>query len=280
MYDQLHDAAIALGFELVGATEATEPSTFAAFRRWIDAEMHAGMNYLADKIEVRSHPKFVLENVRSVLMLGVSYEKVLADGPLRLPLKGIARYARGIDYHDWIRPRLKELSKRHRELAPNGRCRGVVDTAPILERQFAVDAGLGIIGKNTMLLNEKFGSTFFLAALLSTEPLQKTTCSAEWAPCDNCRRCLDACPTGAIVEPFVLDARRCLNYWTIEHRGEISSEIIDKRGDRFFGCDHCQNACPWNRPDTMQGTVDPRNLDSKTLAETIRGTPMERMFRS
>ena len=270
--------AIDLGFELTGVAAARHPATFGRFEVWVDVGMHAGMNYLAQQREARSHPEFLLENARSMLMLGVSYERVLTDAPLRLPLQGVARYARGGDYHHWIRQRLRQLTARHRELYPQGRCRGVVDTAPLLERQFAVDAGLGRIGKNTMLIHPQLGSTFFLAALLSTEDWEADTPTNRPDPCNDCRRCLDACPTGALLEPYTLDARRCLNYWTIEQRGEIPPDIAAKLGDRFFGCDTCQDVCPWNRSEPSTNGVDPRSLDAETFDAVIRGTPLERRF--
>ena len=275
----LKTSAIDLGFELCGVVAARRPVTFSRFETWVDAGMHAGMNYLAERREARSHPRFVLENVRSILMLSVSYERVLADAPLRLPLLGVARYARGGDYHHWIRQRLRQLAALHRKLYPEGRCRGVADTAPLLERQFAVDAGLGRIGKNSMLIHPKLGSTLFLAALLSTEDWPSDTTPDLPDPCGNCRRCLDACPTGALVEPYVLDARRCLNYWTIEQRGEIPEEIAEKLGNRFFGCDTCQDVCPWNRAEPQADGIDPRTLDAQTFETVIHGTPMERRWK-
>ncbi len=276
----LKSTALELGFELVGVAEAGRPKTFDAFRRWIDAGMHAGMDYLARRKDAREDLNSVLPGARSVLMLGVSYGKVLGEKQVAAAqLAGVAEYARGVDYHDWIKARLKILSAKHRELFPEARCRGAVDTAPILERQWAVDAGLGFIGRNTMLIRPNFGSKIFLACLLSTERLGATGPS-EFSDhlCGDCRRCLDACPTGALVEPFVLDARRCLNYWTIEHRGPIASEIEAKLDGRFFGCDTCQSVCPWNRDRPTPGTVDPKTLDEETLRNWARGTPLERRF--
>ena len=284
MIEILKQTALTLGFELVGVAAAQTPSTFYRFEKWIDAGMHAGMDDLADRRNARSNPNSVLENVRSILMLGVSYDQVLAETkhgvPAQyLPLRGIAKYARGGDYHHWIRQRLRKLAAKHRELYPDAQCRGVVDTAPLLERQFAVDAGLGRIGKNTMLIHPQFGSAFFLAALLSTEDWIPDVPTDAGDPCENCRRCLDACPTGALLEPYILDARRCLSYWTIEHRGEMPPEIAAVLGDRFFGCDTCQDVCPWNRPVPEPDGVDPRSLDAETFAATIAGTPLERRFK-
>lgn len=279
-----------LGFELAGIAAAERPRTFDVYRRRIEDGCHAGMDYLAARCREREHPESILPGVRSLLMLGVSYRTVLGGGDVAAhpvaQLAGIAEYARGADYHDWIRARLKILSQKHRELFPEARCRGTVDTVPLMERDFAARAGLGRIGKNTMLIHTdpaaKIGSKFFLAALLSTAELKPTeTDSGEPAsPCGECRRCLDACPTGALTAPYRLDARLCLNYWTIEHRGEIPREIRQKLGNRFFGCDTCQAVCPWNRDvgEIPPGTVDPQTLAEEELRRIARNSSLRRRF--
>ena len=281
----LKEEALQLGFDRACVTTAERPETFDFFRRWIDEGRCAGMHYLADRADAREHPRNVLPGVRSILVLAVSYRRVLENGnhPVR-QLSGIASYARGVDYHTWIRERLKTLSARHRALFPEGRCRGTVDTAPLLERSFAVAAGLGRIGKNTMLISPLLGSKFFLGELLSTETWMPTPELKDFDPCKNCRRCLEACPTDALAGPFVLDARRCLNYWTIEHRGTIPdniSEQLVRQETPFFGCDVCQEICPWNRshPSLPEGTVDPRSLDEKTLRAIAEGTPLQRRWK-
>jgi epoxyqueuosine reductase len=205
------------------------------------------------------------------------------------------------------------------------RCRGVVDTAPLLERQYAVNAGLGRIGKNTMLITKQYGSNVFLAAILSTailypakpvfeintknntnintdtfcnencqnENCQNQKCSVQTCrnqncvfdsedifsgePCGACSCCLDVCPTGALVAPYVLDARYCLNYWTIEHCGDVPELIRQKLGDRFFGCDTCRVVCPYNSPiSTVDAEIDPNLLSESELRVIAKGTPLER----
>ena len=178
-------------------------------------------------------------------MLAVNYrtEKPVATGPGQ---GRVSRYAWGADYHDVIHRRLGRLADFHRQLTPAARVRGVVDTAPLLERDFARLAGLGWIGKNTMLVNLRLGSWLFLAALLTSEVLDyDEPYSADH--CGSCRACLDACPTGALVDAYRLDAQRCISYLTIELRGVMPPELREPLGDRLFGCDACQEVCPWNR---------------------------------
>ncbi|MDR0336792.1 MAG: DUF1730 domain-containing protein [Planctomycetaceae bacterium] len=301
---ELKTTAFELGFELCGVAPAEQPKTFDAFERWINNGQHAGMNYLAEKCSARKHPNSVLQGVQSILMLGVSFATVLNSEyhPVQ-QLTGVAEYARGIDYHHWIRQRLRKLETKYLQLFPNSQCRGVVDTAPILEKQFAVEAGLGKIGYNTLLINPQYGSKIFLAALLSTQHLQNsqkeqpsntnsskfntTNCHTPASQeeitlsCNNCQRCLTRCPTQALVKPFVLDARRCLNYWTIEHHGKIPEEIQNNLHQLFFGCDICVNVCPHNQHCTTlpKGTINPKSLNTEILFRIAAGSPLERMFR-
>jgi epoxyqueuosine reductase len=188
----------------------------------------------------------VLEGVSSLLMLGLPYA---AHAPVEIePGQGrVARYASGsTDYHDVIRQRLHALADYLKELAPGALTRGVVDTAPLLEREFAQLAGLGWIGKNTLLLNRQSGSYFFLAALLTDQELQYDTPN-EAAHCGTCTACLDACPTAAFPQAYVLDASRCISYLTIELKEQTPAALRTGVGDWLFGCDVCQEVCPWNR---------------------------------
>ncbi len=235
-----------LGFELVGIAAAGPADGFDSFRAWLDAG-HAGeMGYLSRHADARRHPDSILPGVRSVVMVGMSYHFPAADPPLP-PLAGrIARYARGVDYHDLLRDRLNRLLEWVGRAAPDCRGRGVVDTAPLLERDFARRAGLGWVGKNTMLLNRRLGSYLFLGALLLDLELHPDA-AHESFHCGTCTACLDACPTGAFVAPGQLDARRCISYLTIELKGQVPDELRAGVGDWAFGCDVCQEVCPWNR---------------------------------
>ncbi len=206
------------------------------------------MQYLARRRDAYEHPRHVLKSVRSVVMLGMNYRT--ADPPAELApgQARVSRYAWGAgDYHDLIRDRLRQLADVLHEHVPGCRTRGVVDTAPLLERDFARLAGLGWFGKNTMLINKQQGSWMFLAALLTDVELTPDQ-PHETSHCGTCTRCLDACPTDAFPEPFVLDATKCISYLTIELRDRpIPEEHRAGCGEWLFGCDICQDVCPWNR---------------------------------
>ena len=264
----LKQESLRLGFDLAGATPAVAPPDFDRFRQWL-AEGDAGqMHYLADRLEAYRHPVRLLDGAKSILMLGSNYRTVEPAVAGR-GQASVSRYAWGADYHDVIRRRLHKLADFHRRLVPAAQVRGVVDTAPLLERQFGRLAGLGWVGKNTTLINRRFGSWFFLAALLSTAELEHDE-PADAGRCGSCRACLDACPTGALVEAYRLDARKCVSYLTIELRGAPPAEFHAACGNRLFGCDACQEACPWNRrtPVTAEPAFQPRpGMNPIELAE-------------
>lgn len=237
--------ALRLGFARLGICPAVRPTGFARLIQWIESGYAGQMHYLADRLPAYEHPRHVLDGVRSLVMLATPYRTQQAAGVE--PGQGrLARYAWGTDYHDLIRRRLHELADQVRALAPHARLRGVVDTAPLLEREFSQLAGLGWIGKNTLLLNRELGSYFFLAALLTDLELDYDQPHGE-EHCGACRACLDACPTGAFVAPYVLDSRRCISYLTIELRDAVPLELRQSVGDWLFGCDVCQEVCPWNQ---------------------------------
>ena len=243
---RLKQQAQELGFELAGIATATEADTFAEYQDWLAKDFGGEMGYLHRHAEARRHPESVLPEVRSVIMLGMSYKPSEADDSLLSPNHGrIARYARGLDYHDVIRRKLNDLLKWLQEQEPACIGRGVVDTAPLLERDFARRAGLGWFGKNTMLIHKQRGSYLFLAALLVNLELSPDTPFTA-NHCGTCTACLDACPTNAFPEPGVMDARKCISYLTIELRGPIAETYRQEMGDWLFGCDICQEVCPWN----------------------------------
>ena len=262
--EKVRAEALAQGFDRVAIGPAGPPEHGEAFRRWVDAG-HAGtMAYLERRLGERLDPERVLPGARSVVAVALNYYQGEAD-PSWAP---VARYAWGRDYHDVMLPRLEALSRILAE-AGGARSRAYVDTGPVLERDLAAGAGLGWIGKNTMLLHPALGSWFFIGVVLTTAELDRDAPLPD--RCGTCRACLDACPTGAFVAPYVLDARRCISYLTIEHRGDIAAELRPLVGGWEFGCDLCQSVCPWNRraPETGEAAFVP--ADRYPGAEAILG---------
>jgi epoxyqueuosine reductase len=288
--ERIKQRAHELGFDLAGIAAAAEADSFDRFRAWLD-EGHAGaMGSLERHAEARRHPRAVLPEVRSVVMVAMCYEP--ANPPHPRPLGRMARYARSADYHDVFRERLNQLLAWVQTVAPGCRGRGVVDTAPLLERDFARRAGLGWFGKNTMLLNKHLGSYFVLGALLLDLDLRPDP-PHEASHCGTCTACLDACPTDAFVAPGKLDARRCISYLTIELKGPMPEELRPGVGDWLFGCDVCQEVCPWNRkaPAATDPALAPRpellaldpveilELSEEEFRRRFRGTALLRSKR-
>lgn len=289
--ERIKEQAHRLGFELAGIAPATPADSFDRLQDWLQRGFAGEMGYLHRHAQARREPSSILPEVRSVVMLGINYlpsMKSSAEAPVQ-----IARYARGQDYHDVLRPRLKQLLAWIQQQVPGCRGRGVVDTAPLLERDFARRAGLGWFGKNTMLLNKRLGSYFFLAALLLDLDLQADP-PHDTSHCGCCTACLDACPTGAFAGPGLLDARRCISYLTIELRGPIPEELRQPMSTWLFGCDVCQEVCPWNRktPPTAEPAFLPRPdleaidpvellmLSEEAFRERFRGTALLRPGRT
>jgi len=244
-----------IGFDLCGITSALEPATLPQFHDWLDADYAGEMGYLERRRDAYEHPRFVLPTVRSVIMCAVCYDperEGTGNGSGEkngsTPVGRIARYARiAGDYHDSVKKMLRQLAGVLHELQPDCQTRAVVDTAPLLERDAARQSGLGWFGKNTMLINKGKGSYFFLGAILTSVELPPDRPHAA-DHCGTCTRCLEVCPTDALVEPHQLDARRCISYLTIELRDRpIPRELRPDMQDWMFGCDLCQEVCPWNR---------------------------------
>jgi epoxyqueuosine reductase len=291
--DDLKTEARRLGFDLVGVAPAAAPGGFAALGEWLDRGFAGEMQYLPNRREAYAHPDSVLEGVRSVVMLGMNYRT--AEPAASVEGSGrVSRYAWGErDYHDLIRERLEALKAFLAGREPTASIRGVIDTAPLLERDFARLAGLGWFGKNTLLINKQMGSWCFLAALLTDIALDPDSAHTA-SHCGTCTRCLDVCPTDAFVAPYELDARRCISYLTIELRGPIPVELRSGLGDWIFGCDVCQDVCPWNRkaPHSAEPAFAPRadlrpldardllTLDADAFRARFRHTPLARPKRA
>jgi epoxyqueuosine reductase len=280
-----------LGFDLCGICPSVPPPGIDRFRSWLASGYAGQMQYFPDRAEAYASPNNVLDGARSIVMLAMNY-RTAEPAETRAGQGRLSRYAWGSDYHDVIRERLEALVDWLRQRVPAMKARGVIDTAPILEREFAQLAGLGWIGKNTLLLNKEIGSWFFLAALLTDLELQYDA-PHKTDHCGTCRACLDACPTQAFVDAYVLDARRCISYLTIELRDAIPTNLRAGIGDWLFGCDICQDVCPWNHraPLTSEPAFQPLadmnpidlvalfDSDDMTFRARFRHTPLWRAKR-
>lgn len=247
---KLKQGALALGFSRAGVCQAGSPETWSFFSEWLEAGHHAGMDYLAKSADLRESLDSILPKVRSVLAVTLNYGRVLTHEPGQ---PKIARYALGRDYHQIFRKNLARLAKDLQSEFGLGEFRAVSDSAPLLEREWAQRAGMGWPGKNTCLIDSHQGSWTLLGFLLTT--LDAEPDSPSKGGCGTCRACLDACPTGAIIHQsgrWQVDSRLCLSYWTIEHKGPIPDEIAAKMNGWTFGCDICQEVCPFNHPRSSQ----------------------------
>ena len=274
-----------LGFSDAGVTRAG-PLDGARFLAWLAEGRHGEMSYMERNAEVRLQPELLLPGVRSIVSLSIDYHPGV-DPPVNDPTQGsISKYALGRDYHKVFRQRLAQFTEHLRTLLPGMRSRSFADAGPVLEKVWAQKAGLGWIGKHTNLISRKRGSWFFLGEVLVDQEIEPDLPANDF--CGSCRRCIDACPTQAIVAPYVLDARRCISYLTIELRSAIPEELRPDMGNLVFGCDICQDVCPWNRKSRAEGDpefserdaeyslVNLARFDSGKFAGRFSGTPVMR----
>jgi epoxyqueuosine reductase len=290
--EQIKVKAAALGFDLIGITSAAPLAHGGRLRAWVAQGFAGEMGYMSRDVEKRVDPSRVLPEVQSIIVVAVNYYTA-PELSVEAPGCGwISRYAWGQDYHTVLGDRLKRLVAFIQDVeGADVRARWYIDTGPILERELAWRAGLGWPGKNTNLINRRRGSWLFLGAiLLDRELVYDTPASAH---CGTCTRCLVACPTGALVAPGVLDARRCIAYLTIELRGAIPAELRPLMGTHIFGCDICQAVCPWNRqaPVSSEAAFLPRagyaalelipllRLSEDEFRLQFRGSPIRRAKR-
>lgn len=303
--DRIRQKALEWGFDLVGLAPAAPPACVDAFRDSVARGYAADMAWLGRSADRRARPEAVLPGARSVIAAGCSHFVEWPASEIRDDaLRGrIAAYAWGPDYHAVLLPRLEALGGFIERERPGTAWRAYVDTGPVLERHFAGQAGLGFVGRHTLLVSPRFGSLISLGAILLDAELEYDAPSP-WGcldgaetpghPCGRCARCLHACPTGAFPGPFRLDARRCISYLTTEHKGEIPPDLRPGMGRRVFGCDACQEACPWVRRFSRPAAqpflrfeperwapplADLLALDERGFRARYGGTPLERAGR-
>jgi epoxyqueuosine reductase len=250
--EHLRHAAADLGFNQVGIVPAAPAPRLDGYLRWIEAGMHGAMGYLArpDRVARRQDLNVILPGVRSLVIVALDYGTNAVPEPiLNDPRRGrISNYAWGQDYHAIMAPRLEQLAAWLREQSgANIASRVYVDTGAILERSHAQQAGLGFTGKNTMLIHPRRGSFIFLGEILTTLAFDEADLPGRESMCGTCTRCLSACPTGAFPHPYQLDARRCISYLTIELKGSIPEDLRPLMGNWVYGCDICQQVCPFTR---------------------------------
>lgn len=290
---ELAEMAARAGFELAGVAPV-EPLGHgwyaphaAKFRAWIDAERHGDMSWLAERATERLVPQHLMPEARSAAVFWLGHRTPDEPAPSDRPTGRVAAYARGRDYHNILRKMLRKVLRQVIARHPEVRTYISVDTGAVLERAFGQRAGVGWIGKSGMLIHPRRGTFGSLAVMFLSLDLEPAI-EAHPDRCGTCTACLDLCPTGAIVAPGEVDARRCISYWTIEHRGSIPPEMRPLIGDWLFGCDVCQDVCPWNRdtpradparwqpvnawPDPLEWLeLDPADLEARLV-----GSPMLR----
>lgn len=286
----IQDALENLGFSHFGITPLSKPLSFDFYKEWLDEGLHGDMKYLKDHAPIKESPQIKWPRAQSALVFAIPYfphPEKKHDFPLKQAR--VSLYAQGFDYHFWFKERMAFLCGKLQEIFPDEEFIAFTDSSPVLERDLAKKAGLGWVGKNTCLIHSKKGSLFFIGEIYTslkfhteTEPLPDF--------CGTCQRCIDVCPTQALLAPRKMDARKCISYMTIESRQIPDEEMREKIGDWFFGCDLCQTVCPWNQKIfkgqlVIEKTLFLSEIENQNLIEDLKyiltssGKKLERDFR-
>ncbi len=280
---QIKKKALDLGFDACGISKIETLNTEKPlFKEWLDNNFHGEMTYMARNIEKRLNPSILVEGTQSVISVIINYfpqQNLHSESHYK-----ISKYALGVDYHYVIKNKLKQLMDFIEEQKPGTIMRAFTDSAPVLDKSWAQKAGLGWVGKNTLLINKKLGSFIFIGEIIigleleNDNPLEKSYCG-------NCRKCLDACPTGALTKEYKLNATKCISYLNIESKTDIPEELKPKLNNWIFGCDICQDVCPWNSKTTASTEESFRISDSLALMkkenwEALDKPSFKKMFKS
>ena len=263
----VHHKAVSLGFNLVGFSKAellTEE--IDNLTSWLDRGFHSGMSYMERNLDKRQDVSLILEGAKSVISLGMNYysEDEFSNSP---EFGKVSQYAWGKDYHLVMWEKLDQLITELKEIDPKFEAKSYVDTGPVMDKVWAKHGGLGWVGMHSNIINRQFGSWFFIATIITNYNFDSSSIVTDH--CGSCTACIDACPTDAIVEPYVVDANKCISYLTIENKSEIPSEFKNKFEGWIFGCDICQDVCPWNKKfSTVTMVEEFRSTENKEIELT------------
>jgi len=263
----VHHKAATLGFDLVGFSNAEVlTEEIQKFNSWLDKGFQSGMSYMEGNLDMRQDVSIILDGAKSVISLGVNYysEGEFSNSP---DFGKVSRYAWGKDYHLVMWEKLDQLITELKEIDPEFEAKSYVDTGPVMDKVWAERGGLGWVGKHSNIINQQIGSWFFIATIITNYDFDTSPIVTDH--CGSCTACIDACPTDAIVEPYVVDANKCISYLTIENKNEIRKEFKGKFEGWIFGCDICQDVCPWNKKFSTESMVDEfRSTENKEIELT------------
>ena len=263
----VHHKAATLGFDLVGFSNAEVlTEEIQKFNSWLDKGFQSGMSYMEGNLDMRQDVSIILDGAKSVISLGVNYysEGEFSNSP---DFGKVSRYAWGKDYHLVMWEKLDQLITELKEIDPEFEAKSYVDTGPVMDKVWAERGGLGWVGKHSNIINQQIGSWFFIATIITNYDFDTSPIVTDH--CGSCTACIDACPTDAIVEPYIVDANKCISYLTIENKGEIPKEFKGKFEGWIFGCDICQDVCPWNKKFSTESMVDEfRSTENKEIELT------------
>ena len=272
----VEDVSKSLGFDLVGFAEYSELHEEVEYlREWLQSKFNAGMSYMERNLEKRKDVRLILPDTKSIISLGMNYYSGYQHSDAE-DFGKVSRYAWGKDYHLIIWEKLDQLIQKLKEIDPTFEAKTYVDTGPVMDKAWAVRSGIGWLGKHSNVINRKMGSWFFIATVITSYDFAASPIVNNF--CGNCTACIDACPTNAIVKDYVVDANKCISYLTIENKGEINKSLSGKFENWIFGCDICQEVCPWNKKfsmETREKEFHPKEGNEEIALESVENMSEE-----